>query len=79
MYYINIVKKFGLKNARYKCNPATTHVKLTKDALVVIVNQSLCMSMIGSLLYLTYILIGITLSIGVYVCVSMYVIKQTLK
>lgn len=52
-YAKNIVKKFGMENASHKSTPTPTHLKLSKDEKGVNVDQSLYMSMIGSLLYLT--------------------------
>jgi hypothetical protein len=52
-YAMNIVKKFGMKSASHKRTPAATHLKLTKDEKGVSVDQSLYISIIGSLLYLT--------------------------
>jgi len=51
-YAKNIVKKFGLESASHKRTPAATHLKLTTDEKGVDVDQSLYMSMIGSLFYL---------------------------
>ena len=65
-YTKNIVKKFGMENAKHKRTPAPTHVKLSKDANGVNVNQSLYRSMIGSLLYLTNRKPDITFTAGVY-------------
>ncbi|XP_050918774.1 uncharacterized mitochondrial protein AtMg00810-like [Lathyrus oleraceus] len=52
-YVKNIMKKFGLESASHKRTPTTTHLKLTKDEKGVDVDQSLYMSMISSILYLT--------------------------
>jgi len=52
-YVKNIVKKFGLNNGGHKRTPAASHLKLTKDANGVVVGQSMYISMIGRLLYLT--------------------------
>lgn len=52
-YAKSIVKKFGMENSSYKRIPAPTHLKLTKDEKGVSVDQSLYISMIGRLLYLT--------------------------
>ena len=64
-YASNIVKKFGLDNAKHKRTPAPTHVKLSKDENGVKVEQSLYKSMIGSLLYLTASRPDITFVVGV--------------
>ncbi|KAL0549183.1 hypothetical protein IC582_013664 [Cucumis melo] len=52
-YARNMVKKFGLKQARNKRTPAATHVKLTKDTEGAEVDHKLYRSIVGSLLYLT--------------------------
>ncbi|KAA0066405.1 gag-pol polyprotein [Cucumis melo var. makuwa] len=52
-YTRNMVKKFGLEQARNKRTPAVTHVKLTKDTESAEVDHKLYRSIIGSLLYLT--------------------------
>ncbi|XP_050888634.1 uncharacterized mitochondrial protein AtMg00810-like [Lathyrus oleraceus] len=51
-YAKSIVKNFGMENVSHKRTPASTHLKLTKDEKGVNVDQSLYMSMIGSLMYL---------------------------
>lgn len=48
-----IVKKFGLDKASHKRTPYATHVKLSKHENGLDVDQSLYISMIWSLLYLT--------------------------
>ncbi|CAM8951469.1 unnamed protein product [Rhodiola kirilowii] len=52
-YARNLIKKFDLEKAAHKRTPAATHVKITKDEVGTSVDQTLYMSMIGSLLYLT--------------------------
>ncbi|KAA0053468.1 gag-pol polyprotein [Cucumis melo var. makuwa] len=52
-YAKNMVKKFGLEQARNKRTPATTHVKLTRDTDGTEVDHKLYRSIVGSLLYLT--------------------------
>ncbi|XP_050935219.1 uncharacterized mitochondrial protein AtMg00810-like [Cucumis melo] len=52
-YAKNMVKKFGLEQARNKRTPVTTHVKLTRDTGGAEVDHKLYKSIIGSLLYLT--------------------------
>ncbi|KAL0549740.1 hypothetical protein IC582_014228 [Cucumis melo] len=52
-YAKNMVKKFGLEQARNKRTPAATHVKLTTDTDGVEVDHKLYRSIVGSLLYLT--------------------------
>ncbi|XP_050889587.1 uncharacterized mitochondrial protein AtMg00810-like [Lathyrus oleraceus] len=64
-YTKNIVKKFGLENASHKITPAPTHLKLSKYENGISVDQSLCRSMIGSLLYLTPSRPDITFDVGV--------------
>ncbi|CAM8968949.1 unnamed protein product [Rhodiola kirilowii] len=53
IYARNLVKKFDLEKAAHKRTPAATHVNITKDEAGTSVDQTLYMSMIGSLLYLT--------------------------
>ncbi|CAM8956838.1 unnamed protein product [Rhodiola kirilowii] len=52
-YAKNLIKKFNLEKASYKWTPAATHLKITKDDDGTNVDQTLYISMIGSLLYLT--------------------------
>ncbi|KAL4030903.1 hypothetical protein IC575_009157 [Cucumis melo] len=52
-YTKNMVKKFGLEQARNKWTPAGTHVKLTRDTDGTEVDHKLYRSIVGSLLYLT--------------------------
>ncbi|CAM8963218.1 unnamed protein product [Rhodiola kirilowii] len=52
-YARNLIKKFDLGKATHKRTPAATHVKITKDEAGTSVDQTLYISMIGSLLYLT--------------------------
>lgn len=59
------MKKFGLENASHKITPAPTHLKLSRDEKGINVDQSLYISMIGSLLYLTPSRPYITFVIGV--------------
>jgi len=54
-----------MDNASHKRTPAATHLKLSKDEKGVVVNQSMYMSMIGSLLYLTASRPDITFAVGV--------------
>ncbi|KAL0545765.1 hypothetical protein IC582_015657 [Cucumis melo] len=65
-YARNIVKKFGLEQARNKRTPATTHVKLTKDIEGAEVDQKLYRSIVGSLLYLTASRPDIAYAMGIY-------------
>jgi hypothetical protein len=64
-YAKNIVKKFGMENATHKRTPAATHIKLTKDEKGVSVDQSLYISIIGCLLYLTASRPDISFVVGV--------------
>ncbi|KAL0541556.1 hypothetical protein IC582_021609 [Cucumis melo] len=52
-YARNMVKKFGLEQARNKRTPVATHVKLTKDTESSEVDHKLYRSIVGSLLYIT--------------------------
>ncbi|KAK0571948.1 hypothetical protein LWI29_023867 [Acer saccharum] len=52
-YGKNLVKKFGLENAKHCDTPMGTTLKLRKDASGKSVEQTLYQGMIGSLLYLT--------------------------
>lgn len=56
-YAKNIVKMFCLENAMHKRTYVATHVKLIKDDQGVTIDESLYKSMIGSLLYLTLIVL----------------------
>jgi hypothetical protein len=58
------VKKFGLDNGGHKRTSAATHLMLTKDEGGISVDQSMCRSMIGSLLYLTASRPNITFVVG---------------
>lgn len=64
-YAKNLVKRFGLESAMTKKVPMSTIVKLTKDPEGVPVDQTLYMSMIGSLLYLTSNRPGLCYSVGI--------------
>ncbi|XP_050877911.1 secreted RxLR effector protein 161-like [Lathyrus oleraceus] len=64
-YTKSIVKKFDIENASHKRTHAPIHLKLTKDEKGVNMDQSLCMSMIDSLLYLVASRPDITFVIGV--------------
>ncbi|TYJ97666.1 uncharacterized protein E5676_scaffold37G00350 [Cucumis melo var. makuwa] len=65
-YARNIVKKFGLKQARNKRTPAATHVKLTKDTEGAEVDHKLYRSIVGNLLYLTTSRPNIAYAVGIY-------------
>ncbi|MCI61557.1 gag-pol polyprotein, partial [Trifolium medium] len=54
-----------MKNSSHKRTPAATHLKLTKDEKGVDVDQSMYMSMIGNMLYLTASRPDITFVVGV--------------
>ncbi|CAM8987027.1 unnamed protein product [Rhodiola kirilowii] len=58
--------KFDLEKAAHKRTPAATHVKITKDEAGTSVDQTLYMSMIESLLYLTTSRPDIAHAVGVY-------------
>ncbi|KAK0575189.1 hypothetical protein LWI29_035282 [Acer saccharum] len=64
-YAKNLVKKFGLDNAKHCDTPLSTTLKLSKDATGKSVEQTLYRSMIGSLLYLTASRPDISFSVGV--------------
>ncbi|KAL4034960.1 hypothetical protein IC575_003634 [Cucumis melo] len=64
-YARNMVKKFGLEQARNKRTPAATHVKLTKNTKGAKVDHKLYMSIVGSLLYLTASRPDIAYAIGI--------------
>ncbi|CAM8885207.1 unnamed protein product [Rhodiola kirilowii] len=64
-YARNLIKKFDLEKATHKRTPAATHVKITKDKAGTSVDQTLYISIIGSLLYLTASIPDITHSVGV--------------
>ena len=64
-YARNLVKKFGLENAKLTNTPMSTTLKLTKDENGVKVDPTLYRSMIGSLLYLTASRPDICYSVGV--------------
>ncbi|CAM8920218.1 unnamed protein product [Rhodiola kirilowii] len=51
-YAKNLIKRFDLEKASHKRTSAATHIKITKDEAGTKVDQTLYMSMIGSLLYL---------------------------
>ncbi|CAM8957032.1 unnamed protein product [Rhodiola kirilowii] len=52
-YARNLIKKFELEKAAHKRTPAATHVNITKDEAGTSMDQTLYMSIIGRLLYLT--------------------------
>ncbi|CAM8902523.1 unnamed protein product [Rhodiola kirilowii] len=64
-YAKNLIKKFDLEKASHKRTPAATHLKITKDDAGTKVDQTLYMSMIGSLLYLTVSRPDIANAVGV--------------
>lgn len=63
MYALELVKKFGLENAKESKNPMSTTCKLDKDEEGTSVDQRLYKSLIESLLYLTTIRPNIMLSV----------------
>ncbi|XP_062104164.1 uncharacterized mitochondrial protein AtMg00810-like [Humulus lupulus] len=64
-YAKNLVKKFGLENAKHTNTPMSTTLKLFKDEQGVKVDLTLYRSMIGSLLYHTASRPDICYSVGV--------------
>ncbi|KAL4035779.1 hypothetical protein IC575_004486 [Cucumis melo] len=66
-YAKNMVKKFGLEQARNKRNLAATHVKLTRDTDGTEVDHKLYRSIVGSLLYLTASRSDIAYAVGICV------------
>ena len=64
-YAKNLVKKFGLENAKCVKTPMGTNDKLFKDENGVSIDPTLFRSMIGSLLYLTANRPNICFSVGV--------------
>ena len=64
-YARDLVRKFGLKNAKHARTPMRTRLKLSKDTSGKDVDQTTYRSMIGSLLYLTASRPDITFSVGI--------------
>ena len=64
-YAKNLVKKFGLENAKHCDTPMSTTLKLSKDASGKSVEQTLYRGIIGRLLYLTVSRPNISFSVGV--------------
>ncbi|CAM8880652.1 unnamed protein product [Rhodiola kirilowii] len=64
-YAKNLIKKFDLEKASHKRTPVATHLKITKDEAGTKVDQTMYMSMIGSLLYLTASRPDIAYAVGV--------------
>ena len=64
-YAKNLVKKFGIENAKHCDTTMSTTLKLSKDASGKSVDQTLYRGMIGSLLYLTASRPDISFSVGV--------------
>ncbi|CAM8940743.1 unnamed protein product [Rhodiola kirilowii] len=64
-YAKNLIKKFDLEKASHKRTPAATHLKITNDDAGTKVDQTMYMSMIGSLLYLTASRPDIAYAVGV--------------
>ncbi|CAM8975647.1 unnamed protein product [Rhodiola kirilowii] len=63
-YAKNLIKKIELEKASHKRTPAATHLKITKDDAGTKIDQTLYMSMIGSLMYLTASIPDITYAVG---------------
>ncbi|CAM8972421.1 unnamed protein product [Rhodiola kirilowii] len=66
-YAKNLIKKFDLEKASHKRTPAATHLKITKGDAGSKVDQTMYMSMIESLLYLTASRPDIAYAVGVCV------------
>ena len=64
-YAKNLVKKYGLKNAKCVKTPMGTNDKLFKDENGVSIDPTLFRSMIGNLLYLTASRHDICFSVGI--------------
>ncbi|CAM8890882.1 unnamed protein product [Rhodiola kirilowii] len=64
-YAKNLIKKFDLEKVSHKRTPAAAHLKITKDDAGTKVDQTLYMSMIGSLLYLIVSKPDIAYAVGV--------------
>ena len=64
-YARDLVKKFGLENAKHARTPMSTSLKLSKDASSKDVDQTMYRSMIGSLLYLAASRPDIAFSVGI--------------
>ncbi|XP_050946528.1 uncharacterized mitochondrial protein AtMg00810-like [Cucumis melo] len=67
-YARNMVKKFGLEQARNKRTPTVTHVKLTKNTEGVEVDHKLYRSKVANLLYLTASRPDIAYAVGICAC-----------
>ena len=64
-YTRELVKKFGLESIKHFRTPMPTNLKLSMDESRKMVEETLCRSMIGSLLYLTTTRSNIAFSVGV--------------
>ena len=64
-YAKNLVKKFGLENAKHCETPMNTTLKSSRDTSGKSMEQTLYRGMIGSLLYLTASRLDIFFSVGV--------------
>ncbi|CAM8947644.1 unnamed protein product [Rhodiola kirilowii] len=65
-YARNLIKKFDMVQSTHKRTNAATYMKITKDEAITSVDQTLYMSMIGSLIYLTASRPNIAHVVGVY-------------
>ena len=65
-YARDLVKKFGLKNAKHARTPMSTSLKLSKDTSGKDVDQTMYRNIIGSLVYLTASRPDIAFSIGIF-------------
>lgn len=76
-YVKNLVKHFGLDSKKHTRTPMSTSVRLGHDPTSKSVDQTLYMSMIGSLLYLTANRPDIAFSVGV--CTRFQAVRRIIK